>query len=160
LKFIADGMLGKLTRWLRMLGHNVKYSNKLDDAQLIAIAKKERRVLLTRDLELFQQATAKGVQAFYVDGKNEAENLAKISQKFGINLEVDMKRSRCPKCNAQVKPISKEKVSGKVKETTYTHYNEFWECPKCGQIYWQGAHWTRIRKTLETAKELSKKEKA
>jgi len=102
-----------------------------DDAQLIAIAKKERRVLLTRDLELFQQATAKGVQAFYVDGKNEAENLAKISQKFGINLEVDMKRSRCPKCNAQVKPISKEKVSGKVKETTYTHYNEFWECPKC-----------------------------
>jgi uncharacterized protein with PIN domain len=53
-------MLGKLTRWLRMLGHNVKYSNKLDDAQLIAIAKKERRVLLTRDLELFQQATAKG----------------------------------------------------------------------------------------------------
>jgi uncharacterized protein with PIN domain len=95
-----------------------------------------------------------------VDGKNEAENLAKISQKFGINLEVDMKRSRCPKCNAQVKPISKEKVSGKVKETTYTHYNEFWECPKCGQIYWQGAHWTRIRKTLETAKELSKKEKA
>ena len=159
MKFIADGMLGKLTRWLRMLGHNVKYSNKLDDAQLIAIAKKERRILLTRDLELYQQATAKGVQAFYVNGKNEAENLAKIRQKFGISLEVDMKRSRCPKCNAQVKPIPKEKVSGRVEETTYAHYNEFWECPNCGQIYWQGAHWTRIRKTLETAKELSKKEK-
>ncbi len=160
MKFIADGMLGKLTRWLRMLGHNVKYSNKLDDAQLMAIAKKERRILLTRDLELYQQATAKGIQAFYVDGQTEAENLAKIAQRFGISLDIDMAKSRCPKCNAQVKPIPKEKVAGKVEESTYTYYNEFWECPKCGQIYWQGAHWTRIRKTLETAKMLSKKEKA
>ncbi|MBS7647133.1 MAG: Mut7-C RNAse domain-containing protein [Candidatus Bathyarchaeia archaeon] len=159
MKFIADSMLGKLTRWLRMLGHNVKYSNKLDDAQLIGIAKKERRILLTRDLELYQQATAKGVQAFYVDGPTETENLAKIAQKFGISLDVDMSRSRCPKCNTQVKPIPKEKVAGKVEENTYTHYNDFWECPKCGKIYWQGAHWTRIRKTLETAKELSKNAK-
>jgi uncharacterized protein with PIN domain len=149
-------MLGKLTRWLRMLGHNVKYSNKLDDAQLIAIAKKERRILLTRDLELYQQATAKGVQAFYIDGKTEAEKLAKLAQKFGINLEIDMTISRCPKCNAQVKSTSKEKVKGKVEETTFNYYDMFWECPKCGQIYWQGAHWTRIRKTLEEAKELTK----
>ena len=154
MKFIVDGMLGKLTRWLRMLGHNVKYSNKLDDAQLIAIAKKEKRILLTRDLELYQQATAKGVQAFYVDGKTEAERLAQIAKKFGISLEIDMAVSRCPKCNAQVKPTSKENVKGKVEETTFAYYNEFWECPKCGQIYWQGAHWTRIRRTLEEAKKL------
>ncbi|MCS7124052.1 MAG: Mut7-C RNAse domain-containing protein [Candidatus Bathyarchaeota archaeon] len=160
MKFIADGMLGKLTRWLRMLGHNVKYSNKLDDTQLMAIAKKERRILLTRDLELYQQATAKGVKAFYVDGQTEAENLAKIAQKFGISLDVCMAKSRCPKCNAQVKPAPKEKVAGKVEESTYAHYNDFWECPKCGQIYWQGAHWARIRKTLETAKKLSKTEKS
>lgn len=160
MKFIADGMLGKLTRWLRMLGHNVKYSNKLDDVQLMAIAKKERRILLTRDLELYQQATAKGVQAFYVNGLTEAENLAKIAQKFDISLDIDMAKSRCSKCNSQVKPIPKEKVAGKVEETTYAYYNEFWECPKCGQVYWQGAHWSRIRKTLETAKELAKGEKA
>ncbi|MGB9959163.1 MAG: Mut7-C RNAse domain-containing protein [Candidatus Bathyarchaeales archaeon] len=153
MKFIADGMLGKLTRWLRMLGHNVKYSNKLDDPQLIAIAKKEKRVLLTRDLELYQQAAAKGVQAFYIEGQAEAEQLAKLAQKFGINLDIDMATSRCPKCNTQVKPLPKEKVADKVEKTTFSYYNEFWECPKCGQIYWQGAHWTRIRKTLETAKE-------
>ena len=156
MKFIVDGMLGKLTRWLRMLGHNVKYSNKLDDAQLIAIAKREKRVLLTRDLELYQQATAKGVQAFYVDGKTEAERLAQLAKKFGISLEIDMAVSRCPKCNAQVKPTSKENVKDKVEETTFAYYNEFWQCPKCGQVYWQGAHWKRIRKTLETAKELAK----
>ncbi|MGB9853423.1 MAG: Mut7-C RNAse domain-containing protein [Candidatus Bathyarchaeales archaeon] len=157
MKFIADGMLGKLTRWLRMLGHNVKYSNKLDDSQLIAIAKKERRILLTRDLELYQQATAKGVQAFYMGGQTEAERLAKLAQKFGINLDIDMSTSRCPKCNTRVKPLPKEKVADKVEETTFSYYNKFWQCPKCGQIYWQGAHWTRIRKTLETAKANLKK---
>ena len=157
MKFIVDGMLGKLTRWLRMLGYNVKYSNKMDDSQLIAKAKREHRILLTRDLELYQQATAKGVQALYMEGKTEAERLAKLAQKFGINLEIDMAKSRCPKCNTRVKPIPKEKVEGKVEKTTFSYYNEFWQCPKCEQIYWQGAHWTRIRKTLENAKENLKK---
>lgn len=156
MKFIADGMLGKLTRWLRMLGHNVKYSNRLDDTKLMEIAKKERRILLTRDLELYQQAITKGIQAFFVEGRTEAEKLAKIAQKFGINLEIDMATSRCPKCNAKVKPIRKENVKGKVEDSTFNFYNEFWECPKCSQIYWQGAHWKRIRKTLETARELKK----
>jgi uncharacterized protein with PIN domain len=153
LKFIADGMLGKLTRWLRMLGHNVKYSNKLNDAQLIAIAKKERRILLTRDLELYQQATAKGITAFYLEGKTEAERLAHMAKRFNVKLKIDMATSRCTKCNTRVKPISKEKVTNKVEKKTLSHYNEFWECPKCGQIYWQGAHWTKIRKTLEATKE-------
>jgi uncharacterized protein with PIN domain len=153
LKFITDGMLGKLTRWLRILGHNVDYSNKLNDSQLITMAKKEGRVLLTRDLELYQQAAAKNVNAFYIDGKTEAEKLAKLAQRFNIELEADLTMSRCPKCNTRVKPVPREEVADKVKKTTYSHYEKFWECPKCGQVYWQGAHWTRIRKTLETAKE-------
>jgi len=156
LKFIADGMLGKLTRWLRMLGHNVKYSSKLDDKQLIAIAKKERRILLTRDLELYQQATSKGVEAFYLEGKTEAERIAQLAKRFKIELNIDMATSRCPKCNAKVKPIPKEKVTDKVDKDTFVYYNEFWECPKCGQIYWQGAHWTRIKETLSEAEELLK----
>jgi len=146
-------MLGKLTRWLRMLGHDVEYSSKLDDDQLLTIAKKERRILLTRDLELYQQATAKGIDAFYLEGKTEAEKLAQLAQRFSIQLEIDMTTSRCPKCNTRVKLISKEKVANKVEKSTFSYYNEFWECTKCGQIYWQGAHWTRIRKTLEKAKE-------
>lgn len=157
MKFIADGMLGKLTRWLRMLGYNVKYSNKLDDTQLLMIAKKERRTLLTRDLELYQQATAKGVDAFYLEGKTEAEKLAELAKRFNIQLDIDMATSRCPKCNTRVKPIHKEKVADKVEKTTFAYYNKFWECPTCGQIYWQGAHWKRIRKTLEKAKENLKK---
>jgi len=68
-----------------------------------------------------------------------------------------MATSRCPKCNAKVKPISKEKAGHKVQKNTFTNYNEFWQCPKCRQIYWQGAHWTKIRKTLDTARENLKK---
>ena len=160
LRFITDGMLGKLTRWLRILGHNVNYSNKLNDSQLMTMAKEEGRVLLTRDLELYQQATAKGVNAFYIDGKTEAEKLAKLAQRFNIKLEADLTMSRCPKCNTRVKPVPKEKVAGKVEKTTYSYCDEFWECPKCGQVYWQGSHWTRIRKALETAKEALKTSKS
>ena len=157
MKFIADGMLGKLTRWLRMLGHDVKYSNELDDAQLIMVAKKERRILLTRDLELYQQVTAKGIDTFYLEGRTEEEKLAELAKRFEIILDIDMTTSRCPKCNAQIESISKEKVTDKVEKNTIAYYNKFWKCPKCGQIYWQGAHWTRIKKTLEKATEELKK---
>lgn len=157
MNFIADGMLGKLTRWLRMLGYDVKYSNKLDDSQLTMIAKKERRVLLTRDLKLYRQATAKRVDAFYLQGEKEEEKLAEVARRFNIELDIDMTKSRCPKCNTTVKPISKGKIEGKVERKTFIHYDKFWQCPECRQIYWQGAHWKRIRKTLKTAKKISKK---
>jgi uncharacterized protein with PIN domain len=154
LKFIADGMLGRLTRWLRLLGCDVKYSNHLEDKQLIAIAKKEKRILLTRDFELCRQTRVKWLDTFYVEGQTEAEKLAEIAKRFGVKLEVDMAKSRCPKCNTKVKPIAKEKIAERVEENTFTHYNEFWACPKCKQIYWQGAHWIRIRKTLDKADEI------
>jgi len=153
LKFIADGMLGKLTRWLRMLGYNVKYSSTLEDAQLIKIAEKERRILLTRDLELYRQATAKGLDTFYIETRAEEEKLAEVAARFRIKLDMDMARSRCPNCNVKVKPIFKERIVDKVEKSTYAHYDEFWQCPECKQVYWQGAHWKKIRETLEMAKE-------
>ena len=153
MKFIADGMLGKLTRWLRILGLDVKYSNKLDDAALLAAAKKERRILLTKDFELYKQAISKGIEAFYVEGETGEEKLADIAKRFKIDLNVDMATSRCPKCNSRVKPISKDKVSDKVGKNTFDHYEEYWKCRKCGQIYWQGAHWKGIRTKLEATKD-------
>ena len=157
MKFIADGMLGKLTRWLRMLGQDVKYSNQFEDAELIVTANKEHRVLLTRDLELYQRAIAKGVDAFYVEGQTEAEKLSELAKRFDIPLTIDLKRSRCPRCNTKIRPTPKEKLAGKVEKNTFIYYDEFWKCPKCGHIYWQGAHWGRIRATLEKAKKFREK---
>lgn len=156
MKFIADGMLGRLTRWLRLLGHDVKYSTNMDDKQLIALAKKEKRILLTRDFPLYQQAISKGLDVFYVQGQTQAEKLAELAKRFDIKLEVDMTISRCPKCNAEVRPITKEKVAEKVEKNTFAHYSDFWICPRCKQIYWQGAHWTKISKMLNDANKSAK----
>jgi uncharacterized protein with PIN domain len=153
-KFIADGMLGKLTRWLRMLGQDVKYSSQSEDAELIAIAQEEHRILLTRDLELYQRAVAKSIDGFYVEGRTEAEKLAELAGRFDFSLTIDLKRSRCPRCNTKIRLVPKEKLAGKVEKNTFTYYDEFWKCPKCGHIYWQGAHWNGILATLEEAKKI------
>jgi uncharacterized protein with PIN domain len=136
-----------------MMGHDVEYSNSMDDSELLTIAKKEQRILLTRDFELYKHAAAKQVDAFYVEGQTEEERLTELAARFSISLEIDMATSRCPKCNTQVKPVSKEEMANRVEKSTLEHYTEFWECPKCGQVYWQGAHWTKIRETLKTAEQ-------
>jgi len=159
LKFLADGMLGKLTRWLRMLGQDVEYSNNTEDSQLLAMAKDEDRILLTRDFELYQRAVGKGIDAFYVEGETGEDKLAKLAERFNIPLEIDMTVSRCPKCNSVVRQVSSEEAVGKVLKRTLDHYEEFWKCSKCGQVYWQGAHWAKIEKTLCIAKRIVEKSK-
>ncbi len=154
MKFVADGMLGRLARWLRLLGYDTKYSNSMKDRQLLAIAKKEGRILLTRDLQLYQQATARGLDTFYVEGQRQAEKLACLAKRYNLKLNIDMTKSRCPKCNVKVKPIPKEKIEERVEKNTLEHYEEYWTCLKCRHVYWQGAHWTKIRKMLETANQL------
>ena len=160
MNFILDGMLGKLARWLRMMGHDAKYSTLLEDSQLLKIAKEEDRVLLTRDLALYQQAIAKNLEAYYVEGTTEPDRLSELTQRFSLPLFIDLEKSRCPKCNTKLQPAPKEKVADKVEENTLKFYDTFWECPNCGAVYWQGAHWTKIRATLEQAKEKQKEKKA
>jgi hypothetical protein len=137
-----------------MLGQDVKYSNQFEDEELITTANKEHRVLLTRDSELYQRAIAKGIDAFYVEGRTEAAKLAELAKRFDFSLTIDLKRSRCPRCNTKIRPTPKEKLAGKVEKNTFIYYDEFWKCPKCGHIYWQGAHWEGIRATLEKAKKI------
>ncbi len=152
LKFLADGMLGKLTRWLRMLGHDVIYTGSTEDNELIQKAKKENRILLTRDVKLYQRAVAKGSEAVLLESPNQIANLAQVAKRFKFPLEINPDRSRCPKCNTNIKPIVKTEAEGKVPEKTLIHYDEFWQCPNCGQFYWHGAHWKEIEKTLAEAK--------
>ena len=151
LKFLADGMLGKLTRWLRMLGRDVVYTGSTNDSELILKAKNENRTLLTRDVQLYQQAIAKGAEAFLLESPNQIANLAQTVKRFKFSLEINPERSRCPKCNTKIKPIQKVEAEGKVPEKTLVHYDEFWRCPNCGQVYWRGAHWREIEKTLAEA---------
>jgi len=152
LKFVTDGMLGKLTRWLRMLGHDVEYTGSMDDKELIRKAKKDSRILLTRDVELYKQAIARGADAFLIENPNQTADLANLARRFKFKLEVDVKVSRCPKCNSKIKAVSKASVADKVPSTTSSNYDEFWQCQGCAQVYWRGTHWKRIDKTLKEAK--------
>jgi len=136
-----------------MLGHDVEYSKSLDDKELIERVKAENRILLTRDLKLYQRAITQGANAFLVEGDTESKKLALLSKRFNFKLEIDVTVSRCPKCNTPIKPVSKEKVIDKIPKATALYYNEFWMCPSCEQIYWRGSHWKRIEETLREATE-------
>jgi uncharacterized protein with PIN domain len=151
-KFVTDGMLGKLTRWLRILGHDVEYTGSMDDKELIQKAKKEERILLTRDVELYRQAIAKGVEAFLVENPNQTANLATLAKRFDLKLEVNVEISRCPKCNGPLRTVSKTEVTEKIPANTSSNYDEFWQCQRCGQVYWRGAHWNKIEETLDEAR--------
>lgn len=148
MKFLADGMLGGLARWLRMMGNDVLYSTELSDNELLGLSKAEGRVLLTRDFELYKRAISRGLETFYVEGKRESDRLAEVTQRYGLSLELDMDKSHCPLCNTPIKPTPKEQLKTQLQPNTYRYYNQFWQCPNCAQIYWQGAHWKQINQTI------------
>ena len=152
MKFLADGMLGKLVRWLRILGHDIIYLVEFDDSELLELAKKDERVLLTKDLDLYKRAIGRGLDSYYVEGKTEPERIAEVVKRYSLRLVIDMDKSQCPICNTKLTAASKEQVQSELEKNTFTYYSKFWKCPNCGQIYWQGAHWTQINNTLNQAK--------
>lgn len=147
-------MLGKLVRWLRMLGHNVEYANNMDDKQLLNLAKIQGCVLITRDVLLYRRAKRKNLDVFFIKGENEVERLANLSRTFDFKLVIVPENSRCPKCNNRISPVEKSQIQGKINDTTITHYEKFWQCSRCDRIYWQGAHWRKITETLQEAKKI------
>jgi len=153
-RFIADGMLGSFTRWLRILGCEVKYLNEASDETLLEVAEKEGRVLLTRDLELFQRARTRGLEALFIKGETKPEKMVEVARRYKIPLEVDLSISRCPTCGFRIRRVEKSEVFDKIPKGTFTRYSEFWLCAGCGKVYWQGSHWEKINETLEKAKKL------
>jgi len=139
-----------------MLGYDVEYFSDAADEALTETASKEGRVLLTCDQELFRNASVRGVEAYLVRGRTEAERLADLAERFRIRLEIDVRDSRCPKCNTAIRAVPKEEIKDKIPEATSRFYDDFWICPNCSQIYWQGSHWKKINNTLTQAEKLSK----
>lgn len=153
MKFLIDGMLGKLARWLRLMGYDAKYSISSDKA-LIAEAARENRVLLTSDVALYREATLKGVEAYLIKGKNEAERIAEVAKRFKLRINIDVNSSRCPLCGHPLLKIDKNFVKGKVPQRTFKAYEEFWVCQnkECEKIYWRGSHWKKINEVLLQAR--------
>ena len=157
MRFLVDGMLGGLARWLRILGQDVRYDASTKDNELLRIAHEENMVLLTRDDELYRRAIARKIPTALVLGETEEERVAQIASTFGVDLDVNMAETRCPECGSGLKETPKSDVADAVPQASLRLYDRFWKCTKqnCGKVYWVGSHWDRIRQTLEEAKKLA-----
>ncbi len=142
-----------------MMGHDVVYDVSLEDSQILEQSKKENRCLLTKDLELYQRAIRRGIDAFYFENKMEFEHIAELARRYGLNLRIEMDKSHCPVCNTPLKSTPKEQLERELERNTLTYYDKFWRCPNCGKIYWQGAYWKQIINTLDQAKQKMEKSK-
>lgn len=155
MKFLADGMLGNITRWLRLLGYDVKYEPLKDDNELIVRSELEGRILLTADMELFRLARRRGLEAVYVKGTSTVEALSKLSRKLKLSLTFDELKSRCPTCGSPLTSVAKSSIRAKIPERTFMNHDRFWTCtePSCSKVYWRGSHWRKISQTLAKAKD-------
>lgn len=143
MKLLADGMLGSLAKWLRILGYDTLYFSHADDNELVRIARAEGRMLLTRDEEL---ARRQGLNALLIESEQLKEQVRQVIAKLGpAGKELF---SRCPVCNTPLREVEKEEVKGRVPPYVFLTHEHFSLCPHCDKIYWRGTHWTKMRKEI------------
>ncbi len=145
IRFVVDHMLGKLAKYLRFMGYDVYYPPRdMDDDEIIRVARKEGRIVITRDKEL-----AIRTNGIYIDSVDYREQLKIVVKKFNLHIDKDKFLSRCSICNEPLVKISKEEAREKVPEYVYQTHTEFYKCPKCHRIYWYGTHTERIERDLK-----------
>ena len=142
-RFVVDGMLGSLARWLRMLGYDTDYANQRDDPELVRIARAEDRVLLTRDREL---ASRRGVRTLLVESQLLDDQLAQVTTAFP--LPPGTHPGRCSVCNTVLVEATREEVAHRVPRYVLRRHPYFHRCPGCNRVYWRGSHWRNMQARL------------
>lgn len=137
-RFVADAMLGKLARWMRVLGCDVEYFPSIGDRELVELAASSGRLILTRDTLLVRRRGARS-NHFFVEGDDCRSQLRQVVERFAIDPFAHF-LTRCLECNAQLAVIGKSAVRKRVPAYIYETQTEFRICPICGRIYWQGTH--------------------
>ena len=146
MKFLADTMLGRLAKWLRLLGYDTAYRPDLDDAALARQARVQDRILLTRDVELTRR---RGVQSILIASDKIGEQLAQVFRELRLHTRAAF--TRCAECNVRLKMIGRDEAKARVPPYVWETQTRFRACPRCHRVYWRGTHWARMIAQIEGA---------
>jgi uncharacterized protein with PIN domain len=148
-KFIVDVNVGKLAKWLRILGYDTLFINPIDDGDLVEIAQREGRIVLTKDTHIPERrvVTSGQVRVVVVEGDQLAEQLPFLLGTLGLHGPFSL-FSRCLECNVPLDPIDHSQVENRVPPYVFRTQKNYMICPRCSKIYWPGTHWQRMRKTV------------
>ncbi len=130
-------MLGKLAKWLKILGLDTLFSPNLKDDELLVLARREKRVLLTRDNGLIERA--KDIRSLFIDSEDWVEQLEQVLSRFKL-WQKTKPYSRCIECNIPLKELPRERARNLAAPFVYAKNPEFSLCPDCGRIFWKGSH--------------------
>jgi uncharacterized protein with PIN domain len=150
IKFIADNNVGKLARWLRLIGYDTLLFRQKDDRQMIKTALSEDRAILTKDSQFMRRRLVVDgrLKAIHIKQDNPDLQVQEVVQT--LNLDYHFKPfSLCLECNQGLISRDKEEVQNRVPahvSETQTHYTE---CPTCHRIYWRGTHWQAMVRKLQ-----------
>jgi uncharacterized protein with PIN domain len=149
--FVADCMLGRLAKWLKILGFDVLYFSKAEDRDLVEIARGEERILLTRDTGLIER-TVKRPNRLFIRSDDWEDQVVQVLDEYELWEKV-RPNTRCLACNLPLKPLSREGARNLVTPYVRERASSFAICPGCDRVFWQGTHYgdmeKRIAKLLE-----------
>lgn len=145
-RFVLDVHLGKLARYLRLLGFDTLYRNDYDDAELAHLASVEQRILLTRDRDLLKRAVV--THGFFVRATEPRRQIEEVLERLDLYRAI-RPFQRCTRCNGLLAPASKGQVWERLAPKTRLYVQAFWMCGQCGQVYWEGSHLPQIRRFIE-----------
>jgi uncharacterized protein with PIN domain len=155
MKFVADHMLGTLARWLRFMGYDTVYPPPESDDELISIAKKQKRMILTHDKKV---GSNKITKAIYIKSDKLNEQIKQVISELSLGVDKNT-LSRCAVCNTKIIQVNRRSVEGKVPSGVFFRRRKFWKCPTCGRYYWHGTHWQKIIKNINKFKTMKRRYK-
>ncbi len=145
-RFVLDTHLGRLARYLRMLGFDTRYRNDYDDQELAEISSRERRILLTRDHGLLKRGQV--THGYCVREMDPKRQIAEVIRRFDLTGSI-RPFARCIRCNGTMETVDKDQVRDQLPPKTKQYFEDFRRCKDCGQVYWRGSHFERMRRLID-----------
>ncbi len=152
-RFIADCMLGRLAKWLRVIGYDAAYERSITDEAILVRAWREKRVLLTRDTGLVRRRALKrnGVEWVLVRSDRPEDQLEQVVRDRRLRVGPRRLLSRCLICNVRTARADRDDVAARVPPYVLETQRRFSRCPRCDRIYWRATHVDRMMDRLADA---------